>query len=339
MPDTRTTITELVTGLGMLGHADLASVIEARPAAMASVSPALWADLERWSRSPTWSHEFAAAYRNGEVFLDAPAALRGRVPILIDWRGNTKPVDDDLVPADLRVDHVYLVSCKYLSRILGNAAPARLFDGLLRIRMSVERVSWFEVVAPDELASLTLAATTHAGLAPVSHVGHLSGSALEQLVASLRGKSWPDECIGVWRDLVGVVSERSAERWRSAVSTRQDAVRLLWRLLRIGPTPYFVLGVGDKGPLRLRILTSWDWNYRYRLEDFAVTAGSAGQPLVRWSAHVRDRERGRIDEVRGHVEVRWSHGRMKGVPEAKIYLDTPHALVPGYLPLDEPDLR
>ena len=39
--------------------------------------------------------------------------------------------------------------------------------------------------------------------------------------------------------------------------------------------------------------------------------------------------------MRGHVEVRWSHGRFCGPPEAKVYLDTPHADVPGYFPLDD----
>lgn len=38
-------------------------------------------------------------------------------------------------------------------------------------------------------------------------------------------------------------------------------------------------------------------------------------------------------EVAGHVEIRWSHGRFGGHPEAKVYLDTPHAQVPGYHPL------
>jgi hypothetical protein len=37
--------------------------------------------------------------------------------------------------------------------------------------------------------------------------------------------------------------------------------------------------------------------------------------------------------VEGHVEGRWSHGRFQGAPEAKVYLDTPHAEVPGYHPL------
>ena len=37
--------------------------------------------------------------------------------------------------------------------------------------------------------------------------------------------------------------------------------------------------------------------------------------------------------MKGHVEVRWSHGRFSGNPEAKVYLDTAHAAVPGYHPL------
>jgi hypothetical protein len=38
--------------------------------------------------------------------------------------------------------------------------------------------------------------------------------------------------------------------------------------------------------------------------------------------------------VEGHVELRWSHGRFSGPPEAKVYLDTPHEQVPGYHPLE-----
>jgi hypothetical protein len=54
---------------------------------------------------------------------------------------------------------------------------------------------------------------------------------------------------------------------------------------------------------------------------------------VRWAAVVRDRDASRDVEVAGHVEIRWSHGRFGGLPEAKVYLDTPHQRVPGYFPL------
>ena len=43
----------------------------------------------------------------------------------------------------------------------------------------------------------------------------------------------------------------------------------------------------------------------------------------------------------GHVEIRWSHGRFAQPPEAKVYLDTAMAELPGYHRLDatsEPQL-
>jgi hypothetical protein len=55
--------------------------------------------------------------------------------------------------------------------------------------------------------------------------------------------------------------------------------------------------------------------------------------MVDWRAVVRDRASRAEEAVAGHVEVRWSHGRFAGRPEAKVYLDTPHTDVPGYFPL------
>ena len=104
MPDRLTTITELVTGIGMLGYDDVGEAVQARPTQMVSVAPALWDDLERWRSGTQWLQAYEAAFANGRAFLRAQDALRGRIPALIDWRGNSKPVDDELVPADLRVD-------------------------------------------------------------------------------------------------------------------------------------------------------------------------------------------------------------------------------------------
>ena len=47
----------------------------------------------------------------------------------------------------------------------------------------------------------------------------------------------------------------------------------------------------------------------------------------------RDKAEGVERTVDGHVELRWSHGRFSGPPEAKVYLDTTHDGVPGYHPL------
>jgi hypothetical protein len=108
---------------------------------------------------------------------------------------------------------------------------------------------------------------------------------------------------------------------------------MLWRLLRIGAAPYFVLGSQPGNSLRLRVATPWDWQRAHELRAFEIAPGNRKQPSVDWSAAVRSIEDQRTVEVHGHVEIRWSHGRFAGPPEAKVYLDTPHQAVPGYVPL------
>jgi hypothetical protein len=147
-----------------------------------------------------------------------------------------------------------------------------------------------------------------------------------------RGGAWPGDGDALYRALVDRVANESAARWRAAIGTKAEP--MLWRLLRIGSAPYFVLGASSKGFTRFRIATPWDWRRHFELRSFDVEARAAGQPMVAWNAIVRRRADATETVVAGHVEVRWSHGRFCGPPEAKVYLDTPHVDVPGYFPLE-----
>ncbi|HET8620772.1 MAG TPA: hypothetical protein VFM27_17515, partial [Acidimicrobiales bacterium] len=107
----------------------------------------------------------------------------------------------------------------------------------------------------------------------------------------------------------------------------------LWRFLRVAAATYFVLGSDGTRMVRMRVGSPWDWRQSFRLRRFDVEPAATRQPVVTWAATVEDREAGEDRTVEGHVEIRWSHGRFAGPPEAKVYLDTPHHLVPGYWPL------
>ncbi len=145
---------------------------------------------------------------------------------------------------------------------------------------------------------------------------------------------WSAEAKERYVALSDEVARASARRWEEAIAAVGGAGEaMLWRLLRIGSAPYFVLGSSLARSLRLRIATSWDWRQQYKLASFSVEAQSGGQPRVGWEAVVRHRASHELSEVAGHVEVRWSHGRFGGPPEAKGYLDVPHHLVPGYFQL------
>ena len=53
---------------------------------------------------------------------------------------------------------------------------------------------------------------------------------------------------------------------------------MLWRLLRIGSAPYFVLGSSAERSLRLRIATSWDWRQQFQLVAIGWSRSAAASP-------------------------------------------------------------
>jgi hypothetical protein len=412
-------VTELGTGLGMLGLGDIDAAVRSRPTVMHSLSPETWERLTALRAGGAYDAEFHAAWANGQAFLAARDGLRGRLPNLVEWKGTGRAPGDEVAPIDLRIDHVYLVSCKYLSDILFNVSPAHVFDYLLiagqsRGSRAAREVlpgggDWYAEVAPRHYQALydavrdaatreppgrapdgdgpdgregsdgarsrggaaggrprrggaplpaTLpgfATTGPAGRAGGRGQGGGSGStraaapdALRLLPTRavelnttqrdalglwLRG-GWPDGAKALYDALSAEVARASVRRWEAAMDVGGGTGEaMLWRLLRIGSAPYFVLGSSAGRFLRLRIATSWDWRQQYRLGAVFMEPQTGGQPRVGWQALVRDRVTDELHEVTGHIEVRWSHGRFGGLPEAKGYLDTPHHLVPGYLPL------
>jgi hypothetical protein len=327
----RTEITEIVSGLGMLGFASLEHALSVRPALVHNVGVDHFARLEEAYRAGRHATEFALAWSNGTVFARSTDGLRGRPPWQLEWKGPHKPPGYEQIPADLRVDHVYLVSCKYGSTILHNVSPAHLFDRRLADRRG-PRDDWFAVVAPEAYQELYDACRAELGdTALPAHVRDLA-AAHRQAFKSLP-RVWSPATIEPYRELVREVSVVSAQRWNESLH-RSQREEFLWRLVRLQPSPYFVLGAtAEHDPLRYRVMTPWDFRDRFAFRTFDAWPHVVGQPIVRWRAVVVDRATGAERTIDGHVEIRWSHGRFSGAPEAKVHLDTHPHLVSGYVPL------
>jgi hypothetical protein len=316
----------------MLGFDSTEQALAAEPREMVSVSPELWASLRSLYDGGAYRHEFQAAWANGRAFLRADDALRGRRPRVIEWKGAVRAPGDEVVPADLRVDHVYLVSCKYLSQIVLNTSPSQLFERLLVGAQNQRSTDWYRAVAGPELEALYDAATREVTPRFPPSLDTLTAADRRRLSTTLKGR-WAAGVRDQAESFARLVATRSAERWTHALAQAGNDERLLWRLLRIGSAPYFVLGTDKDLNLRLRIETPWDWRQRYRLVSFEVLPRAASQPVIDWIASVEDKHSLSSCEVMGHVEIRWSHGKFGGPPEAKVYLDTPHHRVPGYVTL------
>jgi hypothetical protein len=333
MPSEKTLVTELATSLGMVGIPTIEGVLATKPASLSTLDEATWNQLRELYASEVYADGFAAGFANGHAFLEAADALAGRIPRRIEWTGGHKLPGDETVPLDLRIDHVFLVSCKYLSKVLQNASPARLAEGLLTFRHLDDRRDWYERVAPVEYQALYRASLNAIGAMDFpALVTDLDVADRERLSPLLDGRKWPEGTQDEYRELCRAVSAETARIWKNSLR-RSEREAMLWRLLRIGSAPYYVLGSDGRDSMRLRVDTPWDWRQNYSLENFEIEAQEFGQPRVAWTAGYADLRHGVHREVRGHVQSRWSHGRFRQRPEAKVYLDTPHVNVPGYNPL------
>lgn len=331
-----TSLTEIVTGLGMLGG-PLRDTLPARPGELRHVDSTTWDTVVAAWDNPELAALADAAFANGHFFLEATDALRGRRPRLVEWAGPRRAPGDEVAPVDLRVDHVYLVSCKYLSHITVNASPAHVMDRLLTGGQGRRSGDWYAAVAPNELATLWSEVRRWLGDPALPPTLDCLDATQRRAVAKQMGfRAWPAELAPAYESLCQAVSHRSAQRWTESLRGAGPGATeaMLWRLLRIGSAPYYVLGSrGTERPLRLRVASPWDWRQRWELRGFEVTELERGQPTVGWRGMVRDQLHGHTTTVEGHVELRWSHGRFSGPPEAKVYLDTPFDDVPGYFPL------
>ena len=281
MPSLRTEVTEIVTGLAMLGVGDVDWALAERPAAMANVDDAHWERLAAARHDPAHAADFSSAWANGLAFLRATDGLRGRPPLQVEWKGPDKlPAVAD-VPADLRIDHVYLVSCKYLSKILRNSSPAGLFDGCLGERPADTVADWYALAAPGEYEDLWQAVRDDLPDTELPHaVDALDRPQRDALAVALRGK-----LNAPGRQGLPALRPRGGRPLRPPLvgppcPTRPARERMLWRMLRLTGAPYFVLGSSGATSLRLRIDTPWDWRQRFQPEGLRGV-GRARRPAAR----------------------------------------------------------
>ncbi len=300
---------------------------------MVSVSPETWDLLQQAYDGGGWSTDFEQAWSNGQEFAHAQAGLRNRRPIIIEWKGSHRAPGDEVAPIDLRIDHVYLISCKYLSKIMINASPSHLFRRLLKGGHGVRGEDWYQAVAGTEYQELYEKVVSYLGCSDLpSNVSDLNQEQ-RKLIAQGIPRIWPKSVLSCYQNLANVVAYRTAKLWQEVLTSTNESETMLWRILRMGSAPYFILGTSATAPLRLRVATPWDWRLKFRLSHFECHPQKGDQPRVGWSTSIKDLHSDTLHIVEGHVEIRWSHGRFSGNPEAKVYLDTPHVKVPGYFPL------
>lgn len=288
----RTKITEVATGLGLTCNGEnlSSSLFEKMPDCLLKISDNDWSAIAREYDTGNFETEFHQAYANGVYFLLSQDGLRGQRPFRVEWKGPNRSIGDETVPTDLRVNWVYLISCKYASKNLHNASPNRLFRGLLGDKI-IKSPNWYVEVAPKEFQGLYAAVRSELGERLPFNVTQLSNNDKKRIKAQIRG-GWPDSLNSHVAEFCSAVSQRSARIWQSKLGNHTQRKRIVHRLIRLCPCPYFILGSQNHDCLRLRVDSPWDWDQRYSLLDFCIQASQSLQPVVNWSFCCKDNRTG-----------------------------------------------
>ena len=332
----KTLITEIVTGLGTAGlESSLPALLaNPKPSVLEYVEDTDWNRIQEAFMENKHLELFETAFGNGKYFLQAREGLGGRCPYRVEWKGSHRTRGDESIPADIRINWVFLISCKYESRILHNVSPVRLFNNLLRADTTRAK-SWYSIIAPEEYQSF-YASVRHyllgRGIRLPACISELSTSDRET-IKNETARNLPCELQEDYNHFCRVVSCKTARCWQQRLGRsqgRKEKELLFYRLIRLCSCPYFILGSHGQQPIRLRVDSPWEWTRHFLFENLEIEPICARQPKVDWRLTYRECGSDLARDISGYVEIRWSHGRFNGNPEAKVCLYKDLENVPGY---------
>ena len=343
MASDRTRLTELATAVGLVYRPAEVALADLGDLDVPGLDPDIWrpAVLPAVAVGSNRRDLLLRALDNGRAFRET--VLRGRLPDRVEWLGGSRSVWSSDIPRDLTVDGVWFIQAKYDSTCVLNTSPAAMFDHLLAEEPTMVRESWFSAVAPRELQRYydAVRASVDGGDLDVplpSDVRDLGPEGKATVKAAMRsaprGDPPPPES-RAYAELTEAVSEATARRWQRnlASTSAPQRTQMLFRMLRIAGGPYWLLGTKGSSPVRLAVCDTRTWRERFMLAKFTIGDGHAGQPQVDWRADVTERATGELHRVDGFCEIRWSHGKLQGMPECKVQVRTALADLPGYDPM------
>ena len=267
---------------------------------------------------------------------------KGIIPKEVAWTGNINTGSVVTVAKDIEVSN-YRISVKENANVFINASPLTVFEDMPLGKFGQKRrgSDWFLKSARDALNEYYLSCVD---LLPVDSLikikysgcieDYYRNSNLSERkkfaaeVADLQKN--PGQSYNNIREnyaiLCQAVSKKSAELFNDRFcefknnNLSKNALNPMFHyFFRINGVEYILAGTEKKNPFAVLVLSGSDWIKEFRLLDIKALAKPAGQPevVLRFLfKKLSDRTEFSIDLI---VQIRWSHGKFCGNPEAKIY--------------------
>lgn len=297
----------------------------------------------------SFSQEFRRAPGLYRQFFNLGLHLRNCYPLFnnlthLTWSGPkqqaaTTSASKDIIAANIPI------SVKNESNVVLNPSPYNLFVTIPSGQMPASHAdNWYITADPSGISNLYRFARANSGLdLPEDY------PSFEETIHRERRDDFQDaigrfsgdvkaEFLSIYQAMCRRVAEYSAQlfnqNYASASGTnRRSALleNLVKQFFRVNSVPYILAGLDNRKPFALEIpdLTAWKQNWRL-VEVSARPDLTRKQSVVNIGVTVERKELRQRFPLSFHVEIRWSHGKFCGNPEAKLYKEFDWADVPFF---------
>lgn len=262
------------------------------------------------------------------------------------WIGGKRQGSTVTSSQDLSVNTVP-VSVKVDSNVMYNKSPANLLQNLPQgISPESNTDNWYIKVAKDEFQNLYNCAARIANLSLPADVQDFEENAsrntrkaLQKAIAEAEPSSRA-EFDKLYTQMCLKVSESSANVFNKLLTQNMKTRRknsiietILKTFFRINSVPY-LLAVKEGNLLlgcSIPNVTEWRNNWEFEgLTAYADKSSMQSKVIFKLQVRPKNNQEKKVITFPFHAEIRWSHGKFCGAPEAKLYKDFRYEDIPFF---------
>ncbi len=257
------------------------------------------------------------------------------VPASVEWYGVKRQLNSTNVSRDLRLNGPnWSVSVKDQSDVVVNSSPYNLFEAIPSGQVKVSRKSenWFEVAAPQAYSDLVEQTVDLAVRMGKADEGEREDLRRNPRLMQVRGfwddkrfaRAFENTCGDAYRQMCRAAADYSAQRFNENLGRLDNRQRasvfrgLLGQFFRVNGEQYLFVGIDGGKKVILRIPSIDDLHKHWKIVGIeAIPRREAGQSEVEFRVEMKGPSEKHA--LRFRAEIRWSHGKFCGNPEAKLY--------------------
>jgi len=347
MPTLRTEASELAVGFGILS---LDPLTELQPYEIeryfeGSLSSRKYQDFlhEYPGKNNLHSrmHKVGLELRKAEPLFSSVKSIRWAGP---DRQAATATASSDLLVANTPV------SVKAISNVVANPSPHNLLINLPSgLAFAKNEENWYLIQDPSGYQNLY--AFVRNSSMQLSHFPN-SIEEFERIASSTDRKTfqriikdYPEhkrkQFTRCYLDMCHTVASKSAEVFNTSISkslqskSKSTITENLMRwFFRLDSNSYLLCGIDGSNEFGVRIPSITQWKSDWTLDSITASPDlSRRQSVVDFELKFTNRSNHESSVARFHTELRWSHGRFCGSPEAKLYKEFYWRDLPIFIPL------